>query len=81
MRRPCKHLLPRRYRFQIQGYFHNDETGKAMVTVKNVGVAPAYHDMYIAIDGERSGTSLKRLQPGEILSVVVDAKRPGMVCE
>jgi hypothetical protein len=70
-----------RYAFQILGYFHNAATNQAMVTVKNVGVAPAYHDMFVAVGGERSVTSLKRLQPGAQISVLVDnVASPGKVC-
>jgi hypothetical protein len=70
-----------RYAFQIQGYFHNAATNQAMLTVKNVGVAPAYHDMFVAVGGERSVISLKRLQPGSQISVLVDnVPSPGEVC-
>ncbi|MCM1078244.1 MAG: hypothetical protein NC344_01380 [Bacteroidales bacterium] len=35
------------------------------ILVTNTGVAPIYRDAYFAIDGNRSGTSLRGLLPGE----------------
>jgi hypothetical protein len=51
------------YRFQITGF----EAGKSRsrVTVTNRGIAPIYHDAFLAVDGVRSARSLKGLSPGE----------------
>jgi hypothetical protein len=51
------------YRFHITGF----EAGakRSRVTVANRGVAPIYHDAFLAINGVRSERSLKGLLPGE----------------
>lgn len=41
------------------------ECGRTSVTVKNVGVAPAYHDIRVRIGTETSSGSLKGLLPGQ----------------
>jgi hypothetical protein len=50
------------YRFRITAF----ETGAAgsRVTVENTGVAPIYHDAYVAVNGVRARESLKLLPPG-----------------
>jgi hypothetical protein len=50
------------YRFQITGF----ESGarRSRVTVTNRGVAPIYHDAFLAVNGVRSERSLKGLLPG-----------------
>lgn len=51
------------YRFRITAF----EAGAAgsRVTVENTGVAPIYHDAYVAVNGVRARESLKLLPPGE----------------
>ena len=51
------------YRFQVTGF----EAGakRSRVTVTNRGVAPIYHDAFLAVNGVRSERSLKGLLPGE----------------
>lgn len=51
------------YRFRITAF----EAGAAgsRVTVENTGVAPIYHDAYVAVNGVRAGESLKLLGPGQ----------------
>ncbi|MBQ7662146.1 MAG: DUF4832 domain-containing protein [Prevotella sp.] len=51
------------YSFQITKY--QVSSTDAVVTVKNNGVAPIYHDAYVTVKGVRSTTSLKGLIPGE----------------
>jgi hypothetical protein len=51
------------YRFQVTGFEASKTRSRATVT--NRGVAPIYHDAYLAVDGVRSGRSLKGLLPGE----------------
>ena len=50
------------YRFRITAF----EAGAAgsRVTVENTGVAPIYHDAYVAVNGVRARESLKLLPPG-----------------
>ena len=51
------------YKFQITGYTVNKVS--AAVRVKNIGIAPLYHNAYVTVKGVRSTTSLKGLLPGE----------------
>jgi hypothetical protein len=51
------------YKFEITGYAINKIS--AAVRVKNIGIAPLYHNAYITVKGVRSNTSLKGLLPGE----------------
>lgn len=50
------------YKFEFTGY--KVTTTSAIVTVKNIGIAPLYHDAYVTVKGVRSTTSLKGLLPG-----------------
>lgn len=58
------------YQFEVTKYQVSDR--QARVAVKNIGVAPIYHDAYITVKGERSTLSLKGLQPGEEQKYTVD---------
>jgi hypothetical protein len=51
------------YKFRILAF----EAGasRSRVTVTNTGIAPIYHDAYLAVDGVRAERSLKGLLPGE----------------
>ena len=51
------------YKFEITGYAVNKVS--AAVRVKNIGIAPLYHNAYVTVKGVRSKTSLKGLLPGE----------------
>lgn len=51
------------YKFEITGYAVNKVS--AAVRVKNIGIAPLYHNAYVTVNGVRSKTSLKGLLPGE----------------
>ena len=51
------------YKFEITGYAVNNVS--AAVRVKNIGIAPLYHNAYVTVKGVRSKTSLKGLLPGE----------------
>jgi hypothetical protein len=46
------------------------------VQVRNNGVAPPYHDMYVAVSGDASTQSLKGLQPGDTITVSVASAAP-----
>jgi hypothetical protein len=50
------------YRFEFTAY--KVTTTSALVTVKNIGIAPLYHDAYVTVKGVRSTSSLKGLLPG-----------------
>jgi hypothetical protein len=43
------------------------------VTVSNGGVAPLYHDAFVAVNGVRAKASLRGLRPGETRTFDVDA--------
>lgn len=51
------------YKFEITGYAINKIS--AAVRVKNIGIAPLYHNAYVTVNGVRSKKSLKGLLPGE----------------
>ena len=51
------------YKFEITGYAVNKVS--AAVRVKNIGIAPLYHNAYVTVNGVRSEKSLKGLLPGE----------------
>ena len=51
------------YKFEITGYAVNGIS--AAVRVKNIGIAPLYHNAYVTVKGKRSATSLKGLLPGK----------------
>ena len=51
------------YKFEITGYAVNKIS--AAVRVKNIGIAPLYHNAYVTVKGVRSKTSLKGLLPGK----------------
>jgi hypothetical protein len=50
------------YKFQITSF--RADSKEALVTVKNIGVAPIYYDAAVTVDGNRSAESLKGLLPG-----------------
>ncbi len=62
MDRIREHGLACGYRFRITAF----EAGarESRVTVTNTGVAPIYHDAYVAVNGVRATDSLKLLAPG-----------------
>lgn len=51
------------YHFVVKQCTTDGTTTNILVT--NTGIAPIYRDAYFAIDGKRSETSLRGLQPGE----------------
>lgn len=57
------------YKFQITAYQVSGTEAK--VTVKNIGIAPLYHDAYITVKGLRSGSSLKGLLPDSSQTYIV----------
>jgi hypothetical protein len=59
------------YRFRVTESLAGG--GKSTLTLTNTGIAPIYHDAYIAVAGRRSTTSLKGLCPGETRTCEVAA--------
>lgn len=59
------------YRFKIVSLKTASDT--SVFEILNFGVAPIYHDAYIALDGVRSPVSLKLLAPGETQTYGVSA--------
>lgn len=57
------------YKFEVTAYSVNGIS--AAVKVKNIGIAPLYHDAYITVNGKRSETSLKGLLPDSVLVCTV----------
>ena len=51
------------YKFRIRAF--EASPSRSRVEVANTGVAPIYHDAYLAVNGVRAGTSLKGLLPGQ----------------
>jgi hypothetical protein len=51
------------YRLRIRAF--EASPSRSRVEVANTGVAPIYHDAYLAVNGVRAGTSLKGLLPGQ----------------
>ena len=58
------------YKFQITKYQVSDTQAK--ITVKNIGVAPIYHDAYVTVKTKRSDISLKGLLPTEEQEYIVE---------
>jgi hypothetical protein len=63
MDRIKEHSLACGYRFRVTAFEAGPKVSR--VTVANTGVAPIYHDAFVAVNGVRARESLKRLAPGE----------------
>lgn len=61
------------YNFRVLGFHLKDadDNSTAHVMITNTGVAPAYHDMFLAVNGKRARNSLKYLQPGQTKSFYI----------
>lgn len=59
------------YRFRVTAF--QTQPGYSRVTVLNEGIAPIYHDAFVAVDGVRSDRSLRGLLPGDPLTVTLAA--------
>jgi hypothetical protein len=90
MDRIREHGLACGYRFRVTSF--ESGVGASRVTVANPGVAPIYHDAYVAVNGVRAGESLKLLAPGQsrqftiaagsttpVLTIEADRLVPGQV--
>lgn len=59
------------YHFVVEDFRVKAGVGAA-VLVKNTGVAPIYHDAFVAVDGVRSSYNLMQLMPGDEAWVTID---------
>lgn len=57
------------YKFQITAYQVSETEAK--VSVKNIGIAPLYHDAYVSVKGVRAANSLKGLLPDSTQTYIV----------
>lgn len=75
------HSMACGYKYKIKSFKSNGKVVR--VTVENTGVAPIYHDAYVAIDGLRSTRSLKSLLPGQSqeYEVKLASKEPKLTIE
>ena len=51
------------YRFRVLSF--EASATQSRVTIRNMGVAPIYHDAFVAVNDVRASDSLKGLLPGE----------------
>ena len=63
------------YKFEITGFAVNKIS--AAVRVKNIGIAPLYHNAYVTVNGVRSDKSLKGLLPSEEATFTVAGLKIG----
>lgn len=54
------------YKFTVSAFYSKNDS--SLVTIHNKGIAPIYYDAYVTINGIRSTTSLKFLQPGDSIT-------------
>lgn len=59
------------YRFEVRNFSVKTGAG-ASVRIANTGVAPIYRDAFLAVDGIRSGQSLRTLMPGTETTILID---------
>ncbi len=63
------------YKFEVTGFAVNKIS--AAVRVKNIGIAPLYHNAYVTVNGVRSDKSLKGLLPSEEATFTVAGLKIG----
>jgi len=71
MARICEAGLACGYRFRVTSFTTDGRITR--LTVSNNGVAPVYHDAFMAVNGVRAKTSLKGLAPGATRTCEVGA--------
>lgn len=59
------------YRLRVLEFMSNERESR--VTITNTGIAPLYHDAFIAVNGTRAAGSLRGLLPGERRGFTVGA--------
>jgi hypothetical protein len=62
------------YKFRILAF--EASPSRSRVTITNTGVAPIYHDAFIAVNGSRASRSLKGLLPGDSRTDEIGAGGP-----
>jgi len=67
------------YRFKVTDF--RSGNGRSKVTMTNMGIAPLYHDAYVAVKGVRSKASLKGVAPGQSRTDEIDAAGDGVTIE
>jgi len=69
------------YRFRVVSF--ESAPGRSRVGVRNEGIAAIYHDAFVAVDGVRSGESLRRLAPGEeaVFEIASGGEAPELMIE
>jgi hypothetical protein len=69
------------YKFRIDGFKAGERA--ARVSVSNTGIAPIYHDAFVAVNGVRAERSLKGLGPGKsaTFDIASGGKRPRLTIE
>ncbi len=65
------------YRFRVTGFRSaasgSTGAGRSEIVVTNEGVAPIYHDAFVAVNGVRAGESLRGLLPAETKTFTIPA--------
>lgn len=61
------------YRFEIREFRIKEGEG-ALVRIANVGVAPIYRDAFVQVEGVRSQENLRKLMPGEEMTMTIPCK-------
>jgi hypothetical protein len=71
------------YKLRVVGFEANAR--RSRVTITNTGVAPLYHDAFVAVNGMRGAGSLRGLLPGEQRAFAAgaggDAPRLSIACD
>jgi len=67
------------YRFRIEDF--RTGPGRSRVKVSNDGVAPLYHDAFVAVNGTRAKISLRGLRPGDSRTIEVDSEGEKLTIE
>ena len=60
------------YKLEITNIKCDIDESKTYITVKNIGIAPVYKDMYVKIEDTQSAVSLAYLQPDAHIEVPID---------
>jgi hypothetical protein len=67
------------YRFRVTEF--RTGAGRSKVTVTNQGVAPLYHDAFVAVNGVRAKTSLQGLRPSESRTFEIESEGEKLTIE
>jgi hypothetical protein len=69
------------YRFRVTRF--ESRAGRSVVTIRNTGIAPIYHDAFPAVDGVRAKESLKALLPDQerMFEIAAGGTAPALTIE